>query len=105
MERKKFIKQSLLAGTLWPVFINAKTFASSLNPKPKDGPSKNIFPSQEGVYVERPQSGKPHKGKVLAAIQPHCDDIPIFAGGTVAKLIKDVYFTPSIASPNLPSNL
>lgn len=41
--------------------------------------------------VERKQSGQPHKGKVLAAIQPHCDDIPIFAGGTVLKLIEEGY--------------
>jgi LmbE family N-acetylglucosaminyl deacetylase len=47
-------------------------------------------PSAE-VVVERPLSGKPHAGKVLAAIQPHTDDIPIFAGGTVAKLISEGY--------------
>jgi LmbE family N-acetylglucosaminyl deacetylase len=28
---------------------------------------------------------------VLAAIQPHADDIPLFAGGTVAKLIREGY--------------
>lgn len=43
------------------------------------------------VTIERPQSGKPHKGKVLAAIQPHCDDIPLFAGGTVLKLLDEGY--------------
>ena len=43
------------------------------------------------VTVERKRSGKPHKGKVLAAIQPHCDDIPIFAAGTVLKLIDEGY--------------
>ncbi len=43
------------------------------------------------VTIERKQSGKPHKGKVLAAIQPHCDDIPIFAAGTVLKLIDEGY--------------
>ncbi len=43
------------------------------------------------TIIERRQSGKPHKGKVLAAIQPHCDDIPIFAGGTVLKLIDEGY--------------
>jgi LmbE family N-acetylglucosaminyl deacetylase len=43
------------------------------------------------VAIERRQSGKPHQGKVLAAIQPHCDDIPIFAGGTVLKLIDEGY--------------
>jgi LmbE family N-acetylglucosaminyl deacetylase len=43
------------------------------------------------VFVERAQAGKPHAGKVLAAIQPHSDDIPIFAGGTVAKLVEEGY--------------
>src|SRR5262249_2126795 len=43
------------------------------------------------VIVERKRSGKPHRGKVLAAIQPHCDDIPIFAGGTGRKLIDEGY--------------
>ena len=43
------------------------------------------------VTVEKKQSGQPHKGKVLAAIQPHCDDIPIFAGGTVLKLLDEGY--------------
>lgn len=43
------------------------------------------------VVMERPLAGKPHAGKVLAAIQPHADDIPIFASGTVAKLIKEGY--------------
>ena len=41
--------------------------------------------------VERKRTGKPHKGKMLAAIQPHCDDIPIFAGGAVLKLIDEGY--------------
>jgi LmbE family N-acetylglucosaminyl deacetylase len=41
--------------------------------------------------VERKRSGQPHKGKVLAAIQPHCDDIPIFAGGTILKLLDEGY--------------
>jgi LmbE family N-acetylglucosaminyl deacetylase len=43
------------------------------------------------VSIERKQPGKPHRGKVLAAIQPHCDDIPIFAGGTILKLIDEGY--------------
>jgi len=43
------------------------------------------------VFIERDQPGQPHKGKVLAAIQPHADDIPLFAAGTVAKLIKEGY--------------
>src|SRR4051794_21392759 len=47
--------------------------------------------AQDEVVIERDQSGKPHSGKVLAAIQPHVDDIPIFAGGLVAKLIREGY--------------
>jgi LmbE family N-acetylglucosaminyl deacetylase len=43
------------------------------------------------LVVERPASGKPHTGKVLAAIQPHADDIPLFAAGTVAKLLEEGY--------------
>lgn len=43
------------------------------------------------VTIERRQRGKPHQGKVLAAIQAHCDDIPIFAGGTVLKLLDEGY--------------
>lgn len=44
-----------------------------------------------GVVIERPREGMPHAGKVLVAIQPHSDDIPLFAAGTVAKLIKEGY--------------
>jgi LmbE family N-acetylglucosaminyl deacetylase len=46
---------------------------------------------REPVVVERTVSGKPHTGKVLAVIQPHSDDIPIFAAGTVAKLLQEGY--------------
>lgn len=43
------------------------------------------------IVIERAVAGRPHAGKVLAAIQPHSDDIPLFAGGTVAKLISEGY--------------
>lgn len=41
------------------------------------------------VVIEKAAPGQPRAGKVMAAIQPHSDDIPIFAGGTVAKLIAE----------------
>lgn len=41
--------------------------------------------------IERAASGKPHQGKVFALITPHLDDGPIFAGGTVVKLLKEGY--------------
>lgn len=43
------------------------------------------------VVIERFRPGRPHQGKVLAAVQPHADDIPLFAAGTVAKLLKEGY--------------
>ena len=43
------------------------------------------------VTIERRQPGQPHRGKVFAAIQPHCDDIPIYAGGTVLKMVDEGY--------------
>lgn len=41
--------------------------------------------------IERNQKGTPHKGRVLAAIQAHSDDVPLYCGGTVAKLIDEGY--------------
>jgi LmbE family N-acetylglucosaminyl deacetylase len=45
----------------------------------------------DDLLIERDQPGRPHEGKVLAAIQAHSDDIPLYAGGTVAKLIHEGY--------------
>src|SRR5579883_2657816 len=53
--------------------------------------NERFFRVEEEVIVEKSLPGKPHAGKVLAAIQPHVDDIAIFAGGTVAKLIDEGY--------------
>ena len=47
-------------------------------------------PSGE-VSIERFESGKPHQGKVLAAVQAHADDIPLFCAGAIAKLIDEGY--------------
>ena len=44
-----------------------------------------------GIFLERAAAGTPHKGKVLLAVQAHSDDIPLFAAGTVAKLIEEGY--------------
>ncbi len=45
----------------------------------------------EPVVIERPTVDQPHRGKVLALIAPHLDDGPIFAGGTLAKLLSEGY--------------
>ncbi len=43
------------------------------------------------MFLEHAAKGKPHKGKVLLAVQAHSDDIPLMAAGTVAKLVKEGY--------------
>ena len=51
-------------------------------------------------FFERAQTGQPHKGKVLAAIQPHSDDVALLCGGTVAKLIAEGYTGYMIRATN-----
>ena len=53
-----------------------------------------------GVYLERAASGTPGRGKVLAAIQPHSDDIALYCAGTVAKLIQEGYTGYMIRATN-----
>lgn len=55
---------------------------------------------QDNMVIERPVAGRPHEGKVLAVIQPHCDDIALFAAGTVAKLIDEGYTGYMIQTSN-----
>lgn len=43
------------------------------------------------VFIERSISGKPHQGKVFALVTPHLDDGPIFAGGTIVKMLNEGY--------------
>src|SRR6201986_5178823 len=46
---------------------------------------------KDQVVIERSSPQQPHRGKVLALITPHLDDGPIFAGGTLAKLLREGY--------------
>ncbi|MBI4551189.1 MAG: PIG-L family deacetylase [Candidatus Latescibacteria bacterium] len=52
------------------------------------------------VHVERCLPGRPHAGRVLAAIQAHADDIPLYCAGTVAKLIDEGYTAYLIQTTN-----
>jgi len=103
MKRRNFISKNILAGVFMPA---AYTSLGSSNQKGDNSESSVPSPalsnqktgnypgSKDGnddVIVERLSEGKPHKGKTLAVIQPHCDDIPYFAAGTVAKLIYEGY--------------
>jgi LmbE family N-acetylglucosaminyl deacetylase len=83
MRRREFLGGSVSAGIL------AGSGAQAQRELQAGGTGSTSYTVE--VTIERQQSGQPHKGKVLAAIQPHCDDIAIFAGGTVLKLINEGY--------------
>jgi len=84
MKRRDFVAEVLVGGALWGSRAESITQQNAA-PKPPG------FAPPEQVVIERPLSGQRHSGKVLAAIQPHADDIPLFAGGTVAKLVSEGY--------------
>lgn len=91
MERKEFLKKGLATGA----FISTSALVSSANNKESNDDKKLVSRGYDVDYtevkIERAVSGKPHKGKVLLAIQPHSDDIPLSAGGLVAKLMDEGY--------------
>ncbi len=80
MNRRGFLEQTLSSGVL---------LSASASVPAQVQMRENA--QQTDVVVERAQTGQPHKGKVLAAIQPHCDDLPLFAGGTILKLLSEGY--------------
>src|SRR5512143_477616 len=80
MLRRRFFS-NLLAGGATAAFADSPQQQSQQqSPRVSGGP-----------FMERPLEGKPHLGKVLLALQAHSDDIPLFAAGTVAKLIEEGY--------------
>lgn len=85
MKRRVFMSDFLVGGALLNT-CGSNIWQQIVSPPQAASPTVT-----EGVFVERTASGKPNAGKVLAAIQPHTDDIPIFAGGTVAKLVGEGY--------------
>jgi len=85
MKRRQFLGSSAAAGAV----MQAQTAPEFTREYESGGTGSVSYTVQ--VTVDRKRSGKPHQGKILAAIQPHCDDIPIFAGGTVLKLIEEGY--------------
>jgi LmbE family N-acetylglucosaminyl deacetylase len=74
MERRGFFKMAAAAG------LAGATQASNAAQTPAVQP-----------VIERANPDQPGKGKVFALITPHLDDGPIFAGGTVAKLLNEGY--------------
>ena len=84
MKRRAFISKTLAGGMASATAVSGVDLTA-------DTSTNSGSQTSHGVVIERALAGKPHAGKVLAAIQPHADDIPIFASGTIAKLIKEGY--------------
>src|SRR5262245_6424452 len=84
MNRRRFIGATLSGGVLTSAGMSMAAEA------PAEAQMRENAQQAE-VIIERGQTGQPHKGKVLAAIQPHCDDLPLFAGGAILKLIREGY--------------
>jgi LmbE family N-acetylglucosaminyl deacetylase len=82
MQRRDFFT-SMLAG------LSALTIDKSNAQSPTSGP-----------FLEHARTGMPYRGKVLAAIQPHADDVALLCGGTVAKLIQEGYTGYMIRATN-----
>jgi len=112
MRRRKFLASAGALGAI-PVLANAKPPANPQDGTPErhsDLPAKytpcaysntkteyspftipDYYMYANDLVIERNAPGKPHTGKVLAAIQAHVDDVLLFASGTVAKLIDEGY--------------
>ncbi len=97
MKRKDFLQTGLATGALMgsSVWASSAVVPDRNKRDEQDDPNK-LMPwgyhiDYEEIQIEKPKEGKPHTGKVLMAIQPHSDDIPLSAGGLVAKLMDEGY--------------
>lgn len=107
MERRRFLGRSVLGGAAlssasaqqppqgkqsWPRKAGF-TPAAYANSRSGWSPftTPDYYSYADDLVVERNRPGKPHQGKVLAAVQAHSDDIPLYAGGLVAKLVDEGY--------------
>jgi LmbE family N-acetylglucosaminyl deacetylase len=79
-------------------FVSATLAASALSGANEASANQVVRQNEPGdvtqgddVVIERPARDKPHTGKVLAVVEPHSDDAPIFAAGTIAKLLDEGY--------------
>ena len=88
MHRRNFVGAAMTGGALLSASAQAQSSARQVS---EAGGGSSTDWGVDEIVVERKRDGKPHRGKVLAAIQPHTDDIPIYAGGTVLKLIDEGY--------------
>jgi LmbE family N-acetylglucosaminyl deacetylase len=87
MKRKDFLSKGVLSSAVMGTALFSSTPANAHTDAKKD----ILHSDEEDIVIERLQQGKPHTGKVLLAVQAHSDDIPLFAGGLIAKLMHEGY--------------
>jgi LmbE family N-acetylglucosaminyl deacetylase len=86
MKRRSFISKNAVLGALIPTAYSS----FGLSVQKAKSPIRSIE-VEDDIVIEKLSEDQPHRGKVLVAIQPHCDDIPGYAAGTIAKLIYEGY--------------
>lgn len=94
MRRREFLGRTFLGGAVVHAAAAPAHAAgeATQNASPQVASGAPAHTLREGnLLIERPQRGRPHQGRVLAAIQPHSDDLPLFAAGTIAKLMDEGY--------------
>jgi len=108
MDRRKFLGRAVTGGVAagsalqprleaqdaphsdLPAQFKPSTYAFPRSPYNPFG-ATDYYSFADDLVIERNRPGKPHQGKVLAAVQAHSDDITLGAAGTVAKLIDEGY--------------
>jgi LmbE family N-acetylglucosaminyl deacetylase len=78
MERRGFLRMGVAAGLSGA----AQTQGGGQAPVPA---------ASSQPFIERDNPNQPDRGKNFALITPHLDDGPIFAGGTLVKLLHECY--------------
>ena len=85
MKRRKFIGHTAAGGAI------AGGIMGLSNPQSVYATPSNYLMYTDDLVIERDVPGQPHKGKVLAVIHEHGDDIPLKCAGLTAKLTKEGY--------------
>lgn len=91
MERRRFLHAAMalgMAGVPTAHVTGGQTTGGGTAGQ-APGPPLLQFDAHAPLVIERPSEGKPRAGQVVVAIQPHSDDIPLFAAGTVLKLMAE----------------
>lgn len=93
MKRREFLEKTFAGGVIAGAGVDSGAASIGLRGEATQTAADQAAQMyREGeIVIERSAAGRPHEGKVLAAIQPHSDDLPLFAGGTVAKLMAEGY--------------